>query len=114
MLSTYADIAQIYKQSSMYVHISHILIALIGLLFIVLLADPREVHVSETIQKNGVDIAIAFDVSYSMEATDIPPKRIDVARNVLAEFISGITSDRVALVLFAGKPFASTPLTFDM
>lgn len=48
-----------------------------------------------------------------MLAEDIKPNRIEVAKRVMSDFVSRFTSDRLAIVLFAGKPFLSTPLTFD-
>ncbi|OIO76726.1 hypothetical protein AUJ87_02135 [Candidatus Gracilibacteria bacterium CG1_02_38_174] len=65
------------------------------------------------ISKNGIDIAIVFDISKSMLAEDIQPNRITAAKKVMSDFVSRFTSDRLAIVLFAGKPFLSTPLTFD-
>jgi Ca-activated chloride channel family protein len=48
-----------------------------------------------------------------MLAEDIKPNRIEAAKKVMSDFVSHFTSDRLAIVLFAGKPFLSTPLTFD-
>ncbi len=48
-----------------------------------------------------------------MLAEDIKPNRIEAAKKVMSDFVSRFTSDRLAIVLFAGKPFLSTPLTFD-
>lgn len=65
------------------------------------------------VSKKGIDIAIVFDISKSMLAEDIKPNRIEAAKKVMSDFVSRFTSDRLAIVLFAGKPFLSTPLTFD-
>jgi Ca-activated chloride channel family protein len=48
-----------------------------------------------------------------MKAEDLKPNRLEIAKETLVNFISKITSDRVGLTIFAGKPFTSTPLTFD-
>lgn len=56
---------------------------------------------------------IALDVSYSMEATDLTPNRLDSAKRALQQFLATRVSDRVGLVIFAGKPFTWIPLTFD-
>lgn len=48
-----------------------------------------------------------------MLAEDIKPNRIEAAKKVMGDFVSRFTSDRLAVVIFAGKPFLSTPLTFD-
>jgi Ca-activated chloride channel family protein len=65
------------------------------------------------VSKKGIDIAIVFDISKSMLAEDIKPNRIEAAKKVMGDFVGRFTSDRLAIVLFAGKPFLSTPLTFD-
>lgn len=67
----------------------------------------------ETITKNGIDIEIVLDLSYSMIAEDIMPSRLEVAKEVFKDFIWELKTDRVGLVLFSGKPFQSVPLTYD-
>lgn len=67
----------------------------------------------EKIKKNGIDIQIVFDTSYSMIAEDIKPSRIEVAKNVVSNFVTALEADRVGVVLFAWKPFSSVPLSFD-
>lgn len=78
-----------------------------------ILANPVSSSVRTDISKKGIDIAIVFDISKSMLAEDIKPNRIEAAKKVMSDFVSRFTSDRLAIVLFAGKPFLSTPLTFD-
>jgi Ca-activated chloride channel family protein len=43
----------------------------------------------------------------------LKPSRLEIAKDTLVNFISKIISDRVWLIIFAGKPFTSIPLTFD-
>jgi Ca-activated chloride channel family protein len=88
------------------------------LLFIVIccffvLSFPKRTQSKNTLLKSGIDIVIALDVSYSMEANDLTPNRLDSAKRALQQFLSTRSTDRVGLVLFAGKPFTSVPLTFD-
>lgn len=61
----------------------------------------------------GIDIMLAMDVSTSMSATDIQPNRIDVAKDVAAQFVSGRKNDNIGLTLFAGESFTQCPLTID-
>jgi Ca-activated chloride channel family protein len=73
-------------------------------------AGSRRVEVSS----EGVDIVIALDVSGSMRAEDFRPKnRLHVAKEVVAAFIDGRTSDRIGLVVFAGRAFLQCPPTLD-
>ncbi len=62
----------------------------------------------------GIDIVIALDLSISMEAGDFRPNnRLHVAKQVLSEFISARTNDRIGLVVFAGAAYTQAPLTLD-
>jgi Ca-activated chloride channel family protein len=62
----------------------------------------------------GIDVMIALDLSSSMEAADFRPNnRLHVAKEVLAEFISGRSNDRIGLVVFSGAAYTQAPLTLD-
>ena len=67
----------------------------------------------EALRKTGIDVVIAFDISKSMLARDVQPSRIAAARGQLAEVLALLSSDRVALVPFAGIAFTQSPLTAD-
>lgn len=82
-------------------------------LFFVILADPNTALDEQKQTQTGIDIVIALDVSKSMLANDFSPNRFEVAKNVLSDFVTQLQSDRLGLVVFAGKPFTSVPLTFD-
>ena len=90
-----------------------ILISVIIILFIVVLARPQEEHIKETIKQNGVDIIVAMDISMSMLAEDLKPNRIEAAKKTFEKFIDQVKTDRVGIVIFAGKTFTQSPLTFD-
>ncbi len=77
------------------------------------LARPQQVFDKSTVSKNGIDILFVLDVSESMLAEDFVPNRISAAKIYLTEFIDQLTSDRVGILVFAGKPFTQSPLTFD-
>jgi len=81
---------------------------------IVALARPQTTEVStETLSKEGIDIVIAMDVSTSMLAEDFKPNRLQAAKQVAHDFISGRHSDRFGLVVYAGESFTQCPLTTD-
>ncbi len=108
-----SDLEKIYKRSTPLYPIFIILLFCITLVFWLILASPVKRVETEKIKKNGIDIEIVADTSYSMIATDIQPSRIEVTKKVISEFIWEIKADRVGMILFAGKPFNSVPLTFD-
>ncbi|MDD3646482.1 MAG: VWA domain-containing protein [Candidatus Gracilibacteria bacterium] len=109
----YSDLKKVYKFSSLYYYVKLFLIILILGVFFILFADPQRVGVDEKIKKNGIDIVMVLDVSKSMEASDLNPTRIESAKKVIISFLDKMSSDRVGLIVFAGKPFSSVPLTYD-
>ena len=82
-------------------------------LLVVALARPQT-HDSlknETIE--GIDMMLAMDVSTSMLAEDLTPNRIEAAKSVAAEFITGRPNDNIGLTIFAGEAFTQCPMTID-
>jgi Ca-activated chloride channel family protein len=78
------------------------------------LARPQHGTVRENTTTQGIDIVVALDVSGSMAAEDFQPRnRLAVAKEVVAGFIKRRTSDRVGLVIFAGRSLTKSPLTTD-
>jgi Ca-activated chloride channel family protein len=78
------------------------------------LARPQHGTLREDVTTRGVDIVVALDVSGSMAAEDFQPKnRLEVAKEVVAGFVKRRTSDRVGLVVFAGRSLTKSPLTTD-
>ena len=63
--------------------------------------------------QEGLDIALAVDVSRSMTATDVTPSRLGQAQDVIQVLLSAFPSARFSLVAFAGAPVTLTPLTAD-
>ncbi len=82
-------------------------------LLIIGAANPRQANVSESIERNGIDIMIALDLSASMTAEDERPSRLEKARLFLEQFIQTHPNDRVGLIVFAGKAFLQMPLSHD-
>ncbi len=81
--------------------------------FIVALARPQTGVSGENVTAEGIDIVLALDVSSSMLAEDMRPNRLEAAKDVATSFVAGRTSDRIGLVVFAGKAFTQVPLTLD-
>ena len=78
------------------------------------LARPRATAQVENVTSEGINIALAVDLSSSMLAEDFRPRnRLVVAKERLKEFIAARGSDRIALVAFAGEALTQVPLTTD-
>ncbi|WP_207511584.1 VWA domain-containing protein [Longitalea luteola] len=67
----------------------------------------------DNVQRKGVDVVIAMDVSKSMLAEDITPNRLERARQLVYKLMDQLPNDRVGLVLFAGRAYLQMPLTTD-
>jgi Ca-activated chloride channel family protein len=77
------------------------------------LARPQSSNSWQNVTTEGIDIVIALDVSTSMLAMDFSPNRLEAAKDVATQFISGRTNDKIGLVVFAGESFTQCPLTTD-
>ncbi|MCD4665149.1 MAG: VWA domain-containing protein [Bacteroidales bacterium] len=82
-------------------------------LLIITLARPQTTSRRQDVSIEGIDIIMALDVSGSMLAMDLNPDRLEAAKEVAAEFISGRQNDRFGLVIFSGETFTQCPLTTD-
>lgn len=87
-------------------------------LVVVAMARPQAGTASTRIHREGVDIVLAVDLSGSMLAEDFTlgaarASRVDAVKSVVKDFVAGRPNDRVALVLFAARPYTQCPLTLD-
>ncbi len=82
-------------------------------MLIVVLARPQSSNSWQNVTTEGIDIVIALDISSSMLAMDFQPNRIEAAKNVATQFISGRQNDKIGLVIFSGESFTQCPLTTD-
>jgi Ca-activated chloride channel family protein len=80
---------------------------------IIIIARPQSTDYWEDVSTEGIDIIMAMDISSSMLARDFKPDRLEAAKNVATEFISGRPHDRMGLVIFSGESFTQCPLTTD-
>lgn len=80
---------------------------------IIILARPQFGTKVEKIDKKGIELVVAIDVSNSMLAEDIKPSRLAKAKQILTRIIDERRSDKVAIVVFAGEAFIQLPLTPD-
>lgn len=65
------------------------------------------------VNRRGVDVMIALDVSKSMMAEDIRPNRLQRAKLMISKLADELSNDRMGLVLFAGRAYLQVPLTSD-
>lgn len=83
-------------------------------LIIVALARPQSGHTEEEVTTEGIDIVLSLDISGSMLAEDFKPRnRVEAAKLVAEQFITGRRSDRIGMVVFSARSFTQCPLTLD-
>lgn len=107
----YRDIKKSYKIYLL--HVLFILRIIVLSLVILILARPQTTNNWQNSEVEGIDIMLAIDVSTSMLAEDLKPNRLEAAKDVAAEFISGRPNDNIGITLFAGESFTQCPLTVD-
>lgn len=83
------------------------------LFFSVALIGPRYGTKLRQVERRGVDLLIALDVSKSMHAEDVAPSRLRRAKREIKELLPRLEGDRVGLIVFAGDAFLQCPLTTD-
>jgi Ca-activated chloride channel family protein len=83
-------------------------------LVIIAVARPQTGHAREIIKGEGVDIALALDISGSMASLDFQPdNRLEAAKRVIGEFVQKRPYDQIGLVVFASNAFNQSPPTTD-
>jgi Ca-activated chloride channel family protein len=99
-------------------------------LLVLAMARPVDTTRPETTEESGIDLMLVLDLSGSMEAVmenippdlarfvpqmppGVPPRRIDVAKAVIRDFISRRKSDRIGVIVFGKSAFVLSPPTLD-
>lgn len=95
-------------------HLLFVLRMLALALIIIALARPQSGHTEEEVTTEGIDIVLSLDISGSMLAEDFKPRnRVEAAKLVAEQFITGRRSDRIGMVVFSARSFTQCPLTLD-
>jgi Ca-activated chloride channel family protein len=103
-------------KSSLKAKFRHVLflLRLVALSFLILaIARPQSRSSWKDVKTEGIDIVVSLDVSLSMLSKDFKPNRLEVAKEVLGDFIDARPNDKIGLVVFSGEAFTQCPLTTD-
>ena len=87
--------------------------AIAALLAIIALAGPTWERLPSPVFRNDSALIIALDLSRSMDAADIKPSRLVMARYKIADILKQRKDGQTALLVYAGDAFTVTPLTDD-
>jgi Ca-activated chloride channel family protein len=85
----------------------------LALAALVVAAARPQTYRTVTREVDSVDIMLVFDLSKSMEESDLPRDRLDAAQRVVRNFVRGNKNDRIGLVVFAQRAMLQCPLTHD-
>ncbi len=82
------------------------------------LARPQRIEDKREVRSQGYDIVLAIDLSGSMLSEDFERSgdsvnRFDAIMPIIRAFVEQRSSDRIGVVLFAGRAYTLAPLTFD-
>lgn len=88
------------------------------LLLIFALARPQKLQERTERHSEGYDIVLAIDLSLSMATEDYRQAAADITRleaiqPVIKAFIEDRPNDRIGVVVFSGRAYTMSPLTFD-
>jgi len=82
-------------------------------LVVIAYARPQWGERTREIQRRGIDIVFAVDLSRSMLSDDVTPSRLETARAEIDRTLRRLDGDRVGLVVFAANAVRQSPLTSD-
>ena len=95
-----------------------ILLSLLWICLVLALMRPQIVNQLIEVKNEGYDTMLAVDLSGSMRALDFSRdnnrvNRLDVAKEVVGNFVEDRKNDRIGLVLFGDHAYQYAPLTQD-
>ncbi len=82
-------------------------------LVIVAAARPQAGSKLREVEREGVEIMMAIDVSNSMLASDFAPNRLERTKYAVSRVIEGLSEERIGVVVFAGDAYVQLPITSD-
>lgn len=77
------------------------------------LVNPQIGSRLETVQREGIDLVFAVDVSKSMLCEDVQPNRLDRAKLIISRTLDELVSDRIGIITYAGRAYPQLPITTD-
>ncbi len=95
------------------IHIKFILLMFAYAFFVIGIANPQIGSKLKKVERKGIDIVLALDVSNSMLAEDIQPNRLERAKQSISKLIDNLRGDRIGIIVFAGKAYIQLPITTD-
>lgn len=77
------------------------------------LLGPASGEMRKEVKTIGKDIYFLVDLSKSMDATDVPPSRLEKVKFEMKQLVNEFGTDRMGLIIFTSDAFLQCPLTYD-
>lgn len=95
-------------------HLRKFILMSLALLFLIIAwANPQWSTNRQEVERQGVDLIIALDISRSMLAEDVQPSRLERAKRFAQQLVEELAGNNIGIELFACTPFMQVPLTTD-
>lgn len=96
-----------------------VLVTVVFILLAIAAARPQWIEAVDLRPASGRDLMVLLDVSASMKTRDLaapagPVSRLQAGQRFGRAFVARRPGDRVGLTVFASRPYAYVPLTYDM
>jgi len=100
------------KRSGTFIHRNYWI--LLSVLFVIIsLSRPVLEQEPIDVEETGSDIIVAIDLSYSMQADDVEPTRLEAAKSVLKELIEAESRNRYGILGYTTNAVILSPLSSD-
>ena len=87
---------------------------ILSIVFIILaLARPALEQEPIDVEERGSDIILAIDLSYSMQADDLKPTRLEAAKAMLRGLVEGEGNNRYGIIAYTTNAIILSPLSSD-
>lgn len=90
-----------------------VLYLIITALISLALVNPKIGSKMEKVQREGIDLVFAVDVSKSMLCEDVQPSRLDRAKLIISKTLDELVGDRIGIISYAGRAYPQLPITTD-
>ena len=93
--------------------LNFILLSISFILLVIALARPVIKNEPVKVPQGSLNIMVAFDISSSMNCTDVYPTRLDFAKNKFNSLINNLNDEKVGAIAFSSASFLIAPITND-
>ncbi len=110
----YPTVIRLVPDLSRFKHTFKFVLLMTGLtLLIITMANPQWSSKREKVTRKSIDLYLALDISRSMLAMDITPRRLDRATRFAQTIVDNFKGERMGFIIFAGNAYVQVPLTID-